>query len=121
VYPVLLVKKDGEWHFCMDYRRLNSSTIKNKLPMPIVDELLDELASAQFFSKLDMHADYHQIRMHEANEEKTTSKTYSGHFQFCAMPFGLMNAPATFQCLIGSAQFRRGTSWHDQLLFLASF
>lgn len=95
---VLLVrKKDNTWRFCVDFRHLNAITMKWKYPVPIIEEFLDELSQASWFSCLDLAAGYHQVKLKPGEEFKTAFQTHSGHYEFRVMAFGLSGGPATFQ------------------------
>ena len=97
--PILFIrKKDGSLRMCIDYHQLNKVTIKNKYPLPRIDDLFNQLRGS-YFSKIDLRSGYHQLKVRECNIPKTTFKTRYGHYGFFIMSFGLTNAPSAFMDL----------------------
>ena len=93
---VMVLKKESDWHMCLDFHSLNKLTIKDKFPILVIDELLDEIHGSNFFTKFDLSLGYHQIHIKEADIPKITFHIYKGHYEFLVMPFGLCNAPVSF-------------------------
>lgn len=102
-YPVLFQKKkDGSLRLCIDYKKLNEVTVRNSYPIPLITDIIERVKGAKYFSKLDLRSAYNLIRIREGDEYKTAFRTKYGHYEYLVMPFGLRNAPATFQAFINS-------------------
>jgi hypothetical protein len=99
--PVLFVKKkDGTLRLCIDFRQLNKVTVKNKYPLPRIDDLFDQLKGAKIFFKIDLRLRYHQVTIKDEYINKTAFRRRHGHYEFTVVPFGLSNAPVVFMCLM---------------------
>jgi hypothetical protein len=94
--------KKGTLRLCIDYRQLNKMTIKNKYPLPRINDLFNQVGGAMIFSNLDSRSSYHQVRIKYEDINKTTFRTRYGHYKFIVIHFGLTNAPTTFMCLVNS-------------------
>ncbi|GJY42101.1 putative reverse transcriptase domain-containing protein [Tanacetum coccineum] len=122
--PVLFVKKkDGSFWMCIDYRELNKLTVKNRYPLPRIDDLFDQLQGSRVYSKIDLRSGYHQLRVHEEDISKTELGHEYGHYEFHVMPFGLTNAPAVFMDLMNRkeelyAKFSKCEFWLSKVQFL---
>ena len=115
--PVVLArKKNGKLRFCVDYRALNKVTKKDEYPLPRIEEMLDSLGGSTYFTSLDLASGYWQVEMKPEDREKTAFITQFGTFQFKVMPFGLCNAPATFQRLID--EVLQGILWDYVVVYL---
>jgi len=115
--PVVIIpKKNGKLRFAIDYRKLNAITKRDVFPLPRIDDILDSLGKAQFFSTLDMCAGYWQIEMEPKDREKTAFVTHTGLYEYNVMPFGLTNAPATFQRMVNI--LLSGLNWKSCMAYL---
>ncbi|GJU85847.1 putative reverse transcriptase domain-containing protein [Tanacetum coccineum] len=97
---IIFKKKDGSFRMCIDYQELNKLTVKNRYPLPRIDDLFDQLQGSSVYSKIDLRSGYHQLRVREEDIPKTAFRTRYGHYEFQVMPFGLTNAPAVFMDLM---------------------
>ena len=113
---VLVTKKDGSIRFCVDYRRLNSVTVKDPYPLPRIDDTLDSLGGAAYFSTLDLCSGYHQMPMAPRDREKTAFATPDGHFEFNVLPFGVCNGPSSFQRMMSVVL--SGLQWQICLIYI---